>query len=145
MARIDARTRALVSVLDELDLTWLANEIRAMATTPQLPIAKVGDLARARSDAAKGRYEREASPIDLEQRGAASYDECLYYLVKRIEDVAGYLQVSHETLRELGPSGIGLSHLDSTGESRMLPVRLVDATASLRRIVDVLRSEPFSE
>ncbi len=144
MDRYNHRFRLLYRLLDESGLEWLSDEVRSFAIAP--PCYEVSEAQAAAMRRSLSRLDIQVTPQPDTQpiirsdlvTEPKSFEECIQYLVKRIDNLTTYLESSVTLAMELGISNLQLGPEASGQADHMETVRQMGAISStIREIVEI--------
>lgn len=139
MDRYNHRFKLLYRLLDENGIEWLSDEVRSFAIAP--PSYEVSEAQASAMRRSLSRMDRQVAPqLDTQSviwsdlvTEPKSFEECIQYLLKRIENLTTYLESSVTLAMELGISNLQLGPEASGQADLMETVRQMGAISSTIR------------
>lgn len=137
------RFRLLYRILDESSLEWLSDEVRAFrlassfSEVPNEQVEIMRKLSKS-EDQIKPQIFPHPTVQDMHTPSPKNYNDCIQYIIDRIDNLAGYLEGSVNLAEELGISRVQLN------QDMNAPNDLLETALQLKNIEKFIREVGFA-
>ncbi len=143
MVRYNHRFRLLYRLLDETGLEWLSDEVRSFAVAPrycEVPEDQVEAMRSLIRQDVRVAPQLDTQPVIRSELVTEhkSFEECIQYLVERIENLTTYLESSVTLAMELGISNLQLGP-EASGQADLIETvhQMGAISSTIREMIEI--------